>query len=69
MSDKQRFIYIILALFLGFWGVHNFYIDEVKKGIIQLILTLLVVTAFITFIWVIIDIITVKTDADGLKLS
>ena len=68
MSDKQRLIYILLALFTGAWGVHNFYLGDNKKGIIQLILTLLVITSFITFIWVLVDIITVDKDTEGRAL-
>lgn len=66
---KSRLAYILLAIFLGYLGVHNFYAGFTKKGIIQLILSVLVITAFITFIWVIIDIITVTEDANGNQFS
>ena len=69
MSDKQRLIYILLAIFTGGWGIHNFYLGDNKKAIVQLILTFLIITAPITGIWVLIDIITVDTDPNGLKLA
>lgn len=62
---KSRMVYILLAIFLGSLGIHNFYAGYIKKAVIQLILTLLVITSPITFIWWIIDIITVTKDSDG----
>lgn len=64
---KNRLIYILLALFLGVFGVHNFYAGYVGKGVIQLLLTVfsLFLLSFIVYIWVIVEIITVKTDASG----
>ena len=69
MSDKQRIVYILLALFTGAWGVHNFYLGDNKKAVIQLILTFLVITAPIVGIWVLIDIITVDKDLEGRQLA
>lgn len=62
---KSRMVYILLAIFLGSLGIHNFYAGYIKKAVMQLILTLLVITSPITFIWWIIDIITVTKDSDG----
>ena len=41
MEPKSRLVYIILAIFLGGFGVHNFYAGYTKNAVIQLLLTLL----------------------------
>ena len=72
-TSKSRGTYIVLGLFLGCLGIHNFYAGHSGKGIAQLLITLflgwLVVGIFITAIWALIDIISVKTDADGALMS
>lgn len=71
MSDtkKSRLIYILLAIFLGSLGVHNFYAGYKKKAITQLLLTfpgaMLLFPPLITFVWWVVDICTVTKDADG----
>ena len=66
---KSRVVYILLALFLGGLGIHNFYAGYTTKGVIQLLVTLLlgwlVIPAIGVWIWCIIEIITVKKDAKG----
>ena len=66
-APKSRLIYILLALFLGIFGVHNFYAGYWGKGLIQLLLTLLslFLLSLIVYIWVVVEVITVKTDASG----
>jgi TM2 domain-containing membrane protein YozV len=69
---KSRAVYIILGLFLGGLGVHNFYIGRVATGLIQLLITLLLgwlfVPLFIVGFWVIIEVIAVNADAEGHRL-
>ncbi len=74
MSDiptlpKSRLAYILLAVFLGALGIHNFYAGYTGKGIAQLLLTLLSagLLGFIVFIWVIVEICTVTEDANGVS--
>lgn len=66
---KSRLIYILLALFLGGFGVHNFYAGYTGKGVAQLLLTIpfgiLIFPLLIVLIWVIVDIVTVTKDASG----
>ncbi len=66
---RTRLIYILLAIFLGGLGIHNFYAGYTKKAIIQLLCvipgSILVFPAVIEFIWVLVDICTVTKDADG----
>ena len=70
---RTRLIYILLAIFLGGFGIHNFYAGYTKKAIIQLLCvfpgSVLVIPPFITFVWVLVDICTVTKDAAGKTLE
>ena len=68
-SDKGRLIYIILALFFGVLGIHNFYARRIGIGFLQLLLSLTYVGLIVTFPWSILDIICVKRDGDGKKMK
>lgn len=67
---KSRTIYILLAIFLGSLGIHNFYAGRNLWGIIQLLITL---TSFLTlflsliplYVWILVEIIIVTRDSDG----
>jgi len=69
MAGKSRGIFIILALLLGLFGVHNFYAGYYGKGALQLLVTItwgmIYIGIIITGIWVLIDLLTVRRDADG----
>lgn len=79
MSEKSnlmnnRIAYILLAIFFGALGIHNFYAGRFKQGIFQLILTALSVVSFgitgiIAWIWAIYDAITVKTNGQNQALQ
>ena len=78
-SDKQRLVYIILALVLGGLGVHNFYAGRSVAGILQLVLFLLSILSFflgfgifilaLVYILVIVEICTVTQDGEDLKMT
>ena len=72
-GNKSRVAYIVLGLFLGGLGIHNFYAGYHGKGIAQLLITLLigwlVIPAIAVFIWVVIELCTVNVDADGNMLA
>lgn len=55
ISSKSRLAAFLLAFFLGMLGVHRFYVGKTGSGIAQLILTITVIGAFVTGIWVLID--------------
>jgi len=64
---KTRVIFVLLGIFLGALGVHNFYAGYTKKAAIQLCVTLLscFYGAVISWPWAIIEICIVSKDAEG----
>lgn len=64
---KSRFAYVLLALFPGIFGIHNFYAGYTCRAIIQLLITVLSVgcLAPLVWIWAIIEACTMKQDAAG----
>lgn len=68
-SGKSRVAYVLLGVFLGGLGVHNFYAGYVGRAVSQLLITLLlgwlVVPAIGVFIWVIIEVCTISHDSQG----
>lgn len=69
LPPKSRLAYILLAFFLGGFGVHNFYAGYTKKAVWQLLLTLLlfwtIIVPFVVGIWIIVEMCTVSVSADG----
>lgn len=70
---KSRVAYILLGLFLGYLGIHNFYAGYAGRGIAQLLISLfigwLIVPLVAVFIWIIVEICTVTTDAQGVRFN
>ena len=72
-NAKNKIIAIILAVFLGTFGVHNFYLGYISKGIAQLLLSTIgaciIIGPIITWVWVIVEVIMIATgslkDAQG----
>jgi len=67
---KERVAYVLLGIFLGTFGVHNFYAGYVSKAVAQLLITiflwwLLFIPVLAVWIWNIIEVITVTHDAKG----
>ena len=66
-SDKQKLVAALLCLFLGYFGVHRFYLGYTSIGVIQIF------TLGGCGIWWIIDFIMILTgglkDADSKELS
>lgn len=65
-GQKSQLIYVVLALFFGAFGIHNFYADRWGRGLIQLLITLLTgfVGAIFSSLWALINIFTIETDGD-----
>ena len=74
-STRNRGIYIILGILFGYLGFHNFYAGYHKAGFWQFSLSLVLgiftagVGIIITWIWALLDICTVTSDADNRKMK
>ncbi len=72
-TPKSRIIYILLALFLGGLGIHNFYAGYIGRGVAQLLITLLlfwlIIPLLVVFVWVIVEMIVIDKDAKGVKFN
>jgi len=73
-SDKSRMTAGLLGIFLGGFGVHNFYLGNTNKAIIQIVVTVL--TCGIGAIWGLIEGIMIisgnesyQYDSDGRRLT
>ena len=58
-APKQWIVALLLAFFLGGFGVHNFYLGYNTKGIIQLVLTITLIGAPISGIWALVEFIMI----------
>ena len=71
VRPKSRVVFVLLAIFLGAFGAHNFYTGYNKKAVIQLCIS--VCTCFyaspISWIWAIVEACTVTMDDDGVLLN
>lgn len=70
-THKSRTSYIVLGIFLGALGVHNFYAGYTGRAVGQLCLTVLTLgyLALVSWIWAIIEICIVEKDSTGLRFS
>lgn len=69
-APKSRIAYILLAWFLGFLGIHNFYSGHKKHGFIKLgLLVACGIGLIVNPIWSIIEMITVTKDANGVNFN
>lgn len=71
-AQKSKLTAGLLGIFLGAWGVHNFYLGNTKRGIIQIVVTL--VTCGVGGLWGLVEGImilcgSIKTDANGVPLK
>ena len=70
-SDRFRWLFVLLAIFFGQLGIHNFYAGHNFRAICQLILTL-ISFGYLAWFMVLLNIleaIFVLTDGDGKKLA
>lgn len=71
-SEKSKMAAGLLGIFLGAWGIHNFYLGNTSRAVIQIVLT--IVTCGVAGIWGFIEGIlilcgNINTDANGNKLK
>ena len=69
---KSKMAAGLLGIFLGDWGIHNFYLGNTSRGVIQIVVT--IVTCGIGGIWGLIEGImilcgSINTDANGVPLQ
>ena len=67
VSNKSLLAYVLLGVFLGCYGIHDFYAGYTTNGVAKLLITLLTcgLGSIVTMIWAIVDICTVRKDASG----
>lgn len=68
-KPKSRCTYVLLDLFFGCAGVHNFYAGFIGTGIIQFILSCTIVGLFVTIPWCILEMIIQTKDASGQQMA
>ena len=68
---KSRITFILLGIFLGALGVHNFYAGYVRKAAAQLCLSIFTCfyASFVSWIWAIVEVCTVTEDSEGIQFS
>ena len=72
-ESRSRTVYILLGVFFGILGIHNFYAGRTYRGLGQLLTTIIVgwfvLPLLVVWIWSIVDICAISTDGDGIKLQ
>ncbi len=70
-NAKERVAYVLLAIFLGNLGIHNFYAGYTSRAVTQLLICLLTcgIGGIATWIWAIIEAVTVEQDAKGVRFK
>lgn len=70
IQPKSRGVYVVLGLFLGAAGIHNFYAGYIGRAIAQLLITLalgwLIIPLIAVWIWVIVELCVIKQDSRGI---
>ncbi len=69
-NAKSKLVAGLLAIFLGAFGVHNFYLGYIRNAVIQLVITIFVccVGGLVSSIWALIEAVMIlsgKIDVDG----
>jgi len=68
---KSRTAFIVLGIFLGAFGAHNFYAGYTGKAVGQLCLTILSLfyLSLASWIWAVIEICIIEKDSAGIRFS
>jgi len=76
--QKSRMTYVLLGIFLGTFGVHNFYAGYFGRGIAQLMISVVGIMSacflggipiMIVEIWAIVEICIITQDANGIEFK
>jgi hypothetical protein len=67
---KSRTTYIVLGIFLGMLGCHNFYAGYKGRGVAQLCLSVLTffIGSIISWVWAIVEVCTVDRDSRNVQM-
>mgnify|MGYP003315709033 CR=1 FL=1 len=70
-AAKSKVAFIVLAIFLGELGIHDFYAGYTTKGVIKLVITLISLgfLSWVSWIWALIEAFTIKADAQGVEFA
>ncbi len=72
-QQKNKIVAALLALFLGCYGAHDFYLGYNKNGIIKIVLTITIIGSFVSYVWSLFDFIKIicngKMDSNGQMLK
>jgi TM2 domain-containing membrane protein YozV len=75
-ARKNRVVYVLLGLFLGFLGVHSFYAGYYRRGAAQAALSVFSWWLFsqgygslLSWVWAVIEVCIITKDADGVQFS
>ncbi len=68
---KSRLAFILLGIFLGGLGIHNFYAGYTGKGLAQLLISVLTcgLGSIVVWVWVIIELCTVDKDSENVYFN
>ncbi len=70
---KSRAVYIVVGLFFGLLGIHNFYAGYNGRGLTQLLISIvtgwLILPLFVVAVWVLAELFAVDRDASGELLT
>ena len=75
-ARKNRVVYVLLGLFLGYLGAHSFYAGYYRRGAAQASLSVFSWWLFsqgygslISWLWAVVEICMITKDADGVQFS
>lgn len=71
LEPKNKWVYILLGIFLGEFGIHNFYTGYIGRGVVKLLITILSFgfLFWISWLWAIVEICTVRIDSRGVPFT
>ena len=69
LGQRARVVYIMLGIFFGIFGIHNFYANRAAPGLGQLLVTIFLgwlgYPLLLVWIWAIVECCTIKADGRG----
>ena len=71
-APRSRVAYVLLGLFVGVLGIHNFYAGYHGRGVAQLLISLLfcwIGSPAVVWLWNLIEVIAVNRDANGVIMT